>query len=220
MKIDHLLWGVADLETGCRRIAELTGVEPSPGGRHLGFGTHNVLLALGEECYLEIIARDPTQTELRGFAKHLATLDAPRLLTWAVRAPDVDVLVEKARRRGLQPGEIFTVSRSGPDGVRMSCRLVEIGGHDAGALVPFFIQFDAGIVHPARDAAAGCALLKLVLRSRRSRELARILRLLDLGDEIEIEQAGEEEIVAEVESPRGRVELRGYPSSIQGKDPL
>lgn len=213
MKIDHLLWGAPDLEDGKRRIAELTGVEPSPGGRHPGFGTHNALVALGEACYLEIIARDPAQTELRGFTNRLATLDAPRLLTWAARTNDLDKLVEKARRRGLQPGEIVALSRNRPDGSRMSCRLVEIGGHPRGLLVPFFIQFDDGVVHPAQGAAPGCVLRKLVLRSRKSRELARLLRLLELDDEVEIEPAEEEEIVAEIESPRGLVELRGVVSA-------
>ena len=207
MNIDHLLWGVDDLAEGSRELAKTLGVEPSPGGRHPGFGTHNALLALGEACYLEILARDPTQTKLRGFAYHLENLGAPRILTWAARTDDLDAVVAQAQEAGLAPGEIFALSRTRPDGRKMGCRLVEIGGHDAGALVPFFIQFDDGVPHPALHAASGCRLSKLVLRSTVPDELRRILHLLDLVDVVEIESADQEELVAELDTPNGRVLL-------------
>ncbi|NJL27124.1 MAG: VOC family protein [Thermoanaerobaculia bacterium] len=209
MKIDHLLWGVRALEDGIREIGERTGVEPAPGGSHPGFGTRNALLALGEACYLEIVAPDPAQSELRSFGRYLANLEAPRLLTWAARTDDLDLLREKTRQHGLQPGEIHALSRRRPDGTRMSCRLFEIAGHEGGALVPFFIQFDQGVTHPARTAPAGCGLQRLVLRTQKPAELAGILRILELEGEVAIELAGGEEMVATLDAPRGRVDLRG-----------
>ncbi|MCP3961868.1 MAG: VOC family protein [bacterium] len=37
--LDHLLWGVPDLERGVHDFAEATGVRAAAGGRHAGVGT-------------------------------------------------------------------------------------------------------------------------------------------------------------------------------------
>lgn len=109
--IDHLLWAVPELEEGRRRLAERTGVEAALGGRHPGVGTHNALLDLGDERYLEIIAPDPTQSEASGLGLLVAEVESPRLLTWCARTRDVDALAAAARHAGLEPGEPVAMSR-------------------------------------------------------------------------------------------------------------
>ena len=47
MLIDHLVYAVPDLPAAVADLAERFGVEARAGGRHLGRGTHNALLALG-----------------------------------------------------------------------------------------------------------------------------------------------------------------------------
>ena len=77
--LDHILVGAPDLEPAVTDFAAATGVTPSGGGSHTGFGTRNQLLSLGEDLFFEIIAPDPAQTESGHRAEALARLSAPCL---------------------------------------------------------------------------------------------------------------------------------------------
>lgn len=63
-RADHWLLFCRDLEASMAHVEAITGVAPRFGGRHDGKGTHNAIMSLGGDQYLELIARDPTQREL------------------------------------------------------------------------------------------------------------------------------------------------------------
>src|SRR5215472_13980875 len=91
VQVDHLVYGVADLDSAARDLAAKLGVEPVAGGRHVNRGTHNALLGLGGGSYLEVIAADPGQAPFAGELPFgLDRADLPRLVGWAVRVPDID----------------------------------------------------------------------------------------------------------------------------------
>ncbi len=116
-EIDHIVIGAATLEQGARYIEETLGVKPSKGGVHPGVGTHNMLLGLGANCYLEIIAADPAQPEPahpRPFDLDDAGLKTmleaePRLIAYVASTPALDAVV--ARLGASHAGEIRTMSR-------------------------------------------------------------------------------------------------------------
>jgi catechol 2,3-dioxygenase-like lactoylglutathione lyase family enzyme len=57
--LDHLAIFAPRLDQGVEWVREVLGVVPSAGGQHPHMGTHNRLLRLGDDMFLEIIARDP-----------------------------------------------------------------------------------------------------------------------------------------------------------------
>lgn len=116
-EIDHIVIGARTLEEGARYIEETLGVKPSKGGAHPGFGTHNMLLGMGANCYLEIIAPDPDQPDpvhprpfdLDDASLRTALEAEPRLIAYVASTPALDAVV--ARLGPSQAGEICEMSR-------------------------------------------------------------------------------------------------------------
>jgi len=147
MTLDHLVYATPNVAESVRHIAGLTGVWPAEGGGHTGGGTRNFLLGLGGLRYLEIVGPDPDQPEpARPLFLGLGDLTAPRLVTWAARADDIDAQVARARLRGYDPGPVEPMSRKTPTGETVSWRLTR----RPDTVVPFLIDWGT-TPHPARN---------------------------------------------------------------------
>jgi hypothetical protein len=108
-RLDHLVVGSADLDTGVRWVEERLGVQPTFGGIHEGWGTHNALLGLGDQ-YLEVLALDPGQPDVSiPWCDRLRAMTTPALVTLAVARSPLSDPVPMARVRA--------------DGVRMEWEL-------------------------------------------------------------------------------------------------
>ncbi len=92
--LDHLIYGTPDVTATVERLAGEWGVRPVLGGQHLGRGTLNALLALGDGAYLEIVGPDPEQPDPDGPRwLGIDDLTGERLLTWAAKGEELDELV-------------------------------------------------------------------------------------------------------------------------------
>ena len=153
MLIDHLIYAAPDLSAAVADVEERFGVRAQAGGKHIGLGTHNALLALGAQTYLEIIAPDPGQPEPsipRPFG--VDSVSRGGLASWALACDDIDAVVARARSRGYDPGEVADGQRVGPTGTLLRWRLTLSAM--AGGLIPFLISW-GDTEHPARSAPRG-----------------------------------------------------------------
>jgi hypothetical protein len=204
--IDHLVYAVPDLTEACDRIEREWGVRPSAGGEHVGRGTHNALLDLGEEAYLEIIAPDPKQPEpARPRPFGIEGLASARLVTWAAKAPDIDERVARSRAADHDPGAIQAMSRMRPDGVELHWRLTRRDEPVGDGLVPFLIDWDAS-PHPSATAAKGCRLMALWGEHPDPDRIRAIF--VALGVELEVRKAAHPRLIARIETPTGTRDLR------------
>jgi len=205
-RIDHLVYATPDLQLGIDAIEKQLGVKATAGGQHPGLGTRNALVALGPTSYLEIIGPDPEQPKPAGPRRFgIDDLKAPRIVRWVVKSNELSAVEEKAATSGVRLGPIAAGSRKRPDGVVLSWRYTDPAIVVADGLVPFFIDWGAS-PHPALTAATGATLMQL--RAEHP-DAPRVQKMLDaLGLDLKVSQASAPAIIATINSPRGRVELR------------
>jgi Glyoxalase-like domain len=204
-RIDHLVYATPDLRLGIDTIERL-GVKATPGGQHPGLGTRNALVALGPSSYLEIIGPDPDQPTPSGPRRFgIDDLKAPRIVRWVVASSALATVSEKAAKTGITLGAVTSGSRRHPDGVVLAWRYTDPATVIADGLVPFFIDWGTS-PHPALTATKGATLVQL--RAEHP-DVSRVQKMLDqLGLELRVNQATAPAIIATIDSPRGRVELR------------
>lgn len=200
--VDHLLLGVPVLKDGIDWVTERTGVQAIWGGRHPGLGTHNALLSLGKQQYLEIIAPDPTQTSLAPQFAFLQLATRPRLLTWAARAKNIESLAAKAHAANFELDGPRDGARARPDGMTLRWRTLFIQS-EFSLLMPFFIEWGLDSLHPATDSPDGCSLQEFVLESPAPHQLQ--ASFSKLGIAAQVQRAPEPRLKAVLATPRGEV---------------
>jgi len=205
-RVDHLVYVTPDLNRGVEEIEKLLGVRATPGGQHPGRGTRNALIALGPATYLEIIAPDPDQPPPK--TPHPFGIDGlkkSRLVTWAAKGVDLERLRDEAARKGARLGEVMSGSRRRPDGTLLSWRYTDPQTVLADGLVPFFIDWGQS-PHPAETAARGASLIALRAEHPDAQRVQRLER--ELGLDLPVQPGATPALVAVIDGPRGRVELR------------
>ncbi|MEO1062236.1 MAG: VOC family protein [Actinomycetota bacterium] len=208
--IDHLVLAAPSLEDGIAHVEDLTGATAALGGAHPGMGTHNALLALGDETYLEIIAPDPAQPEPAGGRPFGVANDGPiELRSFAVRpAPGrtIDHIVDAARSTGHDPGPIAPMSRTRPDGVELRWRLTMPAGVGGDLRIPFVIDWGE-TPSPALSSPAGGRLLGLEVGHPNPERLLAVYSALGLS--LPVVEAMPSHLLARIDSPAGEVVLGG-----------
>lgn len=145
--IDHLTVAARTLEEGSAYVRERLGVDCVPGGKHPTMGTHNRLLSLGPESYLEVIAIDPDAPaparprwfELDTPAMQARLARGPALVHWIERTGDL----EAELRDYPAPARIEAFSRNG---LHWRLALTPDGSLPGGGTLPTLIQWQGA--HP------------------------------------------------------------------------
>jgi hypothetical protein len=206
MRLDHLVYATPDLNLGIETIDKLLGVHATAGGQHPGLGTRNALVALGPSSYLEIIGPDPEQPKPAGPRRFgIDELKAPRIVRWVAKSNELERVAAAAALNSVKLGPLTPGSRRRPDGVVLSWRYTDPNVVVADGLIPFFIDWGTS-PHPSATATRGATLISV--RAEHP-DADRTQKMLDaLGLALRVQKAPAPAIIATIDSPRGRVELK------------
>ncbi|WP_373635638.1 VOC family protein [Yoonia sp. SS1-5] len=150
MALDHLAVAATRLEDGVAYVEDTLGVKMAPGGKHARYGTHNMLLGLGD-IYLEVIAPDPDAAPFEG--PRWFGLDqfvgAPRLANWICRVDDLSWAPPVC-------GPPMTLQRGD---LSWQITVPADGGLPFGGALPTLMRWGAGVPHPTTTLPdSGCRL--------------------------------------------------------------
>jgi glyoxalase-like protein len=153
MRIDHVIYGAADLDAAEAAVEAALGVGAVRGGRHEGLGTHNRIVPLGG-AYVELLAvadaAEASRSDLgRALLARIERGDG--LLGWAVAVDDVAPVADRLG------APVTTIRREG-----FSAHLCGVAKALREPFLPFFIARDPGVPGPpAHGAAGGIAWLEV-----------------------------------------------------------
>lgn len=198
--LDHLVIAARTLAEGQAWLEDRLGVAMSPGGEHPKFGTHNALLSLGPDSYLEVIAVDPrapAPSRPRWLGLDTPELrerleNGPALIHWVANVP------------ALPPGpEVLELSRGDN---QWALTVPADGSLPGGGVRPSLIAWHTP-PPPTRLPDVGVRLTSLRLGTPEPDRLRAWLDAVQFAGEVEIHAAPQPELGATLETPHGLVKL-------------
>ena len=206
--LDHIVVTAPTLKSGVEWVRDKLDATPEYGGMHPRMGTHNCLLSLGNQTYLEVIAPDPNAPKPdrpRWFELDSLNRDSPaRLAAWVARTTDIGTTVSASSER---VGVIEPMSRGELDWL---ITVTDDGALALGGIAPILIQWQT-LTHPSTNMRdSDCRLLRLALRHPETGRVENLLRSIGLEGSVDVAPlpAGSApRLVAAIRTSRGDVEL-------------
>jgi len=167
-RLDHLAVVCTDLAEGAAWVETVLGAKLTAGGKHARYGTHNRLLGLGPDLYLEVIAPDPEAAPQgpRWFGLD-AVSGAPRLGNWIVACDDLGAALVSSPN-GV--GEAVDLERGD---LRWRIAVPSNGSLPMGGGWPTLIEWAPETRHPAlRLPDSGLRLKRLTIRHPQAGDIA------------------------------------------------
>lgn len=202
--LDHLMWEELTLEAGETRFADATGIKPAFGGKHPRSGTHNSLLSLGHEMYLEVISLDPDHPKTAELLESASPDFVPKLIAFGVKAADLNHVERLVAKSNLEVTQRHDVARQSPSGEVWTWKTLVVGGHTFGNCLPFFNR-SQNALHTSEASPKGCELLEFTVGHPDSETLSRLYQEMEIG--VPVIQTKHPHLRATLRTPRGLVEL-------------
>lgn len=159
LALDHIVVAAPSLAEGVAHVRDATGIEMPKGGEHPLMGTHNHLLRLGTDEFLEVIAVNPeapAPSRPRWFGLD-HPVQTPRLSHWVLRCDDMAVM------RPLMPellGPAIKVTRGD---LSWHLTVPEDGSLPMAGVMPSLLEWHVSPLPPTRMQGAGVELRSLTL---------------------------------------------------------
>ena len=212
-KIDHIVIGASSLEDGVGYVKSVLGVDIPYGGEHIKMGTHNHLMQLGNDAFLEVIAVNekiapPNRPRWYGLDDPYTRQcleQQPSLLTWVVNTGNINELMLHSTYSLGKPELISRGNLSWNFGLPEDGRLLGSG------ILPYAIEWHTD-VHPSKGMAdLGCSFQRLEIFHPYPIWLKTSLKSIGALPLVKINELAANEtpyLSVEIDTPSGKVKLQ------------
>jgi hypothetical protein len=204
-RIDHIVYAFPNLEDGIVAIEKLTGVTPVLGGQHLNNGTHNALMALGPNCYLELIAPDPKTKFVGERWMAVDNINEPTITRWSINTQNISEDSQTLSSIKQPLGEIIIGQRQLKNGKFLKWKMTKPNIFGLVETVPFLLDWSQSNNHPCDTLDIKCELLSIQLVSQNINDLDSVLG--KSSDQISYIQGNHNRIKITLNTKRGIVVL-------------
>ena len=195
------MYAAPSLDEGLIWANDTFGVDAAYGGEHVGLGTRNALISLGN-AYLEIIAPDPAQPIAGTFGEKLAGLSNGGLITWCAEG-ELNSLASKLKELGVATSGPNKTKRQTSEGNVLEWELLFPLKSPFGGCMPFFIDW-LDCKNPKDGNPVAGEFKSLSIPSPGSRRLQQILT--EIGLQVTV-NAGVPSVSVVIEGNKGIVSL-------------
>jgi len=211
-KIDHIVIGAANLEQGAEYVKDLFGVEMPKGGEHPLMATHNLLMRLGGDVFIEVISMNPdapVPARPRWYGLDDPQIfqslkRSPKLLTWVVNSNNISALLHHSK---FEFGTATPVTRGN---LNWNFAIPDDGRLLAGGVLPYVMQWHVS-PHPAAQMPdCQCRLKSIEITHPYSEWVSDILDAISIGDQVKIFPADKDqgpELKVEIATPDSTIVL-------------
>ncbi|AXI48950.1 polyphosphate kinase [Sulfitobacter sp. SK012] len=203
LTLDHIAVSASDLPSATRHVEASLGVPLQPGGVHAVFHTHNTLLGLSDDLYLEAIAVNPDAPKpdrARWFDLDRFS-GLPRLTNWICRCDDLEAAL------ALLPAGFGKPVDLARGDIRWRMAVPQNGVLPFDNCAPALIEWQSDAHPTGRLQQQGCSITNLEVSHPESGELEALLAPFLKDARIGF-VAGPAALAAQMQTPGGAVWLR------------
>lgn len=208
LQLDHLVIVAPTLEVGSDYVEARLGVRPWYGGEHRELGTHNMLLRIGDDLFLEVIATNPKSAHVGprvfGITEYWPEVSWPTegcLTTWVGRTLDLRQMHSIHHR---MMGEIKSVTR----GTRhWQMAIPADGSLPHNGFIPTAVQYEPNMIPAKHMPENGLQLRELRIEHQQAMMLQEVYDEWKVQGTIKIVTSERSRLTALIETPKGVVEL-------------
>jgi hypothetical protein len=204
LSLDHITISALTLEAGVAHVRQALGVDIPFGGVHRSMGTHNHLMRLAKDVFLEVIAPDPENQPQRPrwFAlddPHMRARlqSSPRLITWVVRTDDI------VRSLNSTPAVVAEPVRVSRGSLSWLFSLSSDGRMPFDGAFPAIIQWPLGPLPSSSMADLGCQLKQLEIWHPDAQHIKDALGQDFVDDRVTLRAGDDVRLVATISTPSG-----------------
>ena len=201
-QIDHIVYGVEDLDEAIVMFKSKYGMDAIIGGRHLRQGTKNALVNLGDGCYLELLAKDhENKLSESDVWMGMDYLSQPKIIRWALKSKDLIKEQKVSKSYNPSMGGLQDGRRKKVDGTVLKWELLMPLSSPEVELFPFFVDWSKSTTHPTTEMPIGGSLQSIAFFHPNPALILPSIK--ELGLKMDIQQADQIQIQATIIGPKG-----------------